>query len=62
MALDGSALGSIAFTLDEIVDRINQLAGAADPDDDALIELREVERQLQTSSRRLTKIVRRIKS
>ena len=60
MALDGNALSSISATLDELVKRIGSLAQDADADDDALIELREVERQLQTSARRLTKIVRRI--
>ena len=60
MALDGNALSSISATLDELVKRIASLAQDADADDEALIELREVERQLQTSARRLTKIVRRI--
>ena len=60
MALDGNALSSISATLDELVERIGHLAEKADSDDDALIELREVERQLQTSARRLMKIVRRL--
>ena len=60
MALDGNALSSISATLDELVDRIGRLAHDADDDEDALVELREVERQLQTSARRLTKIVRRV--
>lgn len=60
MALDGNALGSISYSLDDLIDRIGQLADRADDEDDALIELREVERQLQTSGRRLAKIVRRV--
>ncbi len=60
LALDGSALGSISATLDELVDRIGRLAADADAEDEALVELREVERQLQTAGRRLTKIVRRL--
>ena len=60
LALDGSALGSISATLDELIDRIGTLADAANAEDEALVELREVERQLQTSGRRLTKIVRHL--
>jgi hypothetical protein len=60
LALDGSALGSVSATLDELIARLRQLADAANEDDDALIELREVERQLQTTARRLAKIVRRV--
>lgn len=60
MALDGNALGSISYSLDDLIERIGQLADVADSEDEALIELREVERQLQTSARRLSKIVRRV--
>ena len=60
MALDSNALGSISYSLDDMVERIGQIADSADVDDDALAELREVERQLQTSARRLAKIVRRV--
>lgn len=60
MALDGNALGSISYSLDDLIERIGQLADIADSEDEALIELREVERQLQTSARRLSKIVRRV--
>jgi hypothetical protein len=60
LALDDSALGSISATLDELVDRIGTLADGAGADDEALVELREVERQLQTAGRRLAKIVRRL--
>ncbi len=44
----------------EVADRIGILADAADAEDEALVELREVERQLQTAGRRLAKIVRRL--
>lgn len=60
MTLDGNALGSISYSLDDLIERIGQLADRADTEDEALIELREVERQLQTSARRLGKIVRRV--
>jgi hypothetical protein len=58
MPLDVSALDSISATLDELTARLGQLADATGSDDDALLDLREVERQLQTCSRRLAKIVR----
>ncbi|MEM8924708.1 MAG: hypothetical protein AAGD35_14490 [Actinomycetota bacterium] len=60
MSLDASALGSISYTLDDLVRRIGEVADGATEDDEALGELREVERQLQTSVRRLNKVVRRI--
>lgn len=60
MALDGNALGSISYSLDDLIERIGELADRANDEDEALIELREVERQLHTSARRLTKIVRRV--
>jgi hypothetical protein len=57
MPLDVNALDSISATLDELTTRVGQLADGAS-DDDALLELREVERQLQTCGRRLAKVVR----
>ena len=60
MALDGNALGSISYSLDDLVERNGQLAEGASDEDEALVELREVQRQLETSARRLTKIVRRV--
>lgn len=62
MTLDVNALDSISATLSELTGRISQLIEASDDDEDALAELREVERQLQTSTRRLVKIVRRVSS
>ena len=62
MTLDVNALDSISATLQELTDRIGQLVEASNDDEDALAELREVERQLQTSTRRLAKIVRRVRT
>lgn len=60
MPIDANVLGSISASLAELTDRIGQLADHSGEDDEALVELREVERQLQTSGRRLAKIVRRV--
>lgn len=60
MPLDASALSSLSSSLDTVVERLGQLADGADPDEDALVELREVERQLQASSRRLARVIRRV--
>jgi len=60
MALDGNVLSSLSATLDDLIERLGELGDASSEDDEALVELREVERQLQTSSRRLAKIVRRV--
>ncbi len=59
MSLDASALDSISSTLGELTDRIGRLLDDADDDADGVSELREVERQLQVSTRRMVKIVRR---
>ncbi|MGF1597344.1 MAG: hypothetical protein ACFCVK_10530 [Acidimicrobiales bacterium] len=59
MPLDTNALGSISSSLDEITRRIGLMADAAGDDDDTLADLREVERQLETTRRRLDKILRR---
>lgn len=58
-ALDTSALDSISSTLGELTDRISALLDDVDEDADGVSDLREVERQLQISTRRLVKIVRR---
>ncbi len=60
MPLDTSALSALSATLDELTTRLGEVSRGADPEDDALSDLLEVERQLQTSSRRLTKIVTRV--
>ncbi len=60
MGLDVNALDSMSATLHELTDRISHLLADANEEDDAVAELREVERQLQSSTRRLTKIVRRV--
>ena len=60
MGLDVNALDSMSATLHELTDRISHLLADTNEEDDAVAELREVERQLQSSTRRLTKIVRRV--
>ncbi len=60
MALDHSALDSLASSLDDLVRRLTDLTSDAESDDDLLMELREVERHLQTSNRRLQKVVHRM--
>lgn len=61
MVLDVNALGSLSATLDDLTARIGQLADGSDADDEAVLELREVERQLQATSRRLATVLRRVK-
>ncbi len=60
MPIDQNALSSLSASLDDLTARIGDVARAAEGEDDALIELLEVERQLQTAGRRLEKIVRRV--
>ncbi len=62
MALDTSALSSLAGSLEELVRRLGELSVAVDEDDEVGVELREVERQLQTASRRLDKAARRARA
>ncbi len=58
MALDRIALSSLAATLEDLVSRLGTLAAEADDDEEGALELLEVERQLLTASRRLTKATR----
>lgn len=58
MPIDSTALSSLSASLDDITRRIGQLAAEADEDDDDRGELIEVERQLETASRRLDKLLR----
>jgi len=58
--LDSSALGSVSLSLDDLVERLRELAADTSEDDDIANELREVERQLSTASRRLHKAIRRL--
>lgn len=60
MGIDINALDSMSSTLQELTDRISHLLVETNEEDDAVAELREVERQLQSSTRRLSKIVRRV--
>ncbi len=59
MKIDVSALGSITLSLEELIDRLQQITRNVHEDDEVGAELREVERQLQTASRRLDKAMRR---
>ena len=60
MSLDKNALSSLSASLADLTNRIGDVARDASEDEDALIDVLEVERQLQTATRRLEKIVRRI--
>ncbi len=60
MTLDKNALSSLSASLVDLTNRLGDVARDAGEDDDALIEVLEVERQLQTASRRLEKILRRV--
>ncbi len=57
MPLDVNALDSLSATLDDLVNRLAVIATDAGDDDEIAIELREVGRQLETTSRRLVKAV-----
>ncbi|MFV0258773.1 MAG: hypothetical protein ACK5PP_10035, partial [Acidimicrobiales bacterium] len=59
--LDVGAIDSMANTLSELSTRMAATLGQADPDHDAMMELREIERQLQNLVRRLTKTTRRLR-
>lgn len=58
MAIDRHLLSSLSSTLDDVVARIGEVARAADETDEGAIDLREIERQLMTASRRLAKVAR----
>ncbi len=58
MAVDYHLLSSISATLEDVVRRLGEVARSADDDNDPVIDLIEVERQLTTASRRLAKISR----
>lgn len=60
MALDKNALSSLSASLDDLTTRLGEVARSAGEDEDALIEVLEVERQLTTARRRLEKIVHRL--
>ncbi|MFV0524545.1 MAG: hypothetical protein ACK5RL_08610 [Acidimicrobiales bacterium] len=59
--LDVGAIDSMANTLSELSARMATTLDQADPDHDAMLELREIERQLQNLVRRLTKTTRRLR-
>lgn len=58
MAIDYHLLSSLSSTLEDVVRRLGEVARSADDDNDPVIDLMEVERQLTTASRRLAKITR----
>ncbi|MDH4279908.1 MAG: hypothetical protein OEW83_17700 [Acidimicrobiia bacterium] len=58
MAIDYHLLSSLSSTLEDVVRRLGEVARSADDDNDPVIDLLEVERQLTTASRRLAKITR----
>lgn len=60
MPLDKTTLSSLSASLSDLTVRLGDVAREAGSDDEALIELLEVERQLETAGRRLEKILRRI--
>jgi hypothetical protein len=60
MPLDVNVLNSLSASLDELTGRLGEVARNAGDDDEALAEVLEVERQLQTAGRRLTKVLRRV--
>ncbi|MEM7272924.1 MAG: hypothetical protein AAF547_07605 [Actinomycetota bacterium] len=60
MPLDNNALSSLSASLDDLTARLGGVARDADVEDDAVLEVLEVERQLQTAGRRLEKIVHRL--
>jgi hypothetical protein len=53
-------LGSVASTLDQLVERIDGLAStvATGPDEDVALALLDVERSLRMGSRRLERLLR----
>jgi hypothetical protein len=60
MTLDRNALSSLSASLGDLTRRLGEVAREAGEDDEALIEVMEVERQLSTAGRRLEKIVHRL--
>ncbi len=56
MPLDKNALSSLSASLTDLTTRLGDVAREADGDEDTLIDVLEVERQLQTAGRRLEKI------
>ncbi len=62
MSVDVSALGSIQSSLDEVLERLGEQTYGLGDDDEIGSELREVQRQLATASRRLEKAQRRARS
>ena len=62
MPVDVSALGSIQSSLEEVLERLGDQTRGLDDDDEIGSELREVQRQLATASRRLEKAQRQARA
>jgi len=60
MTLDRNALSSLSASLGDLTSRLGEVAREAGEDEDAVMEVLEVERQLSTAGRRLEKIVHRL--
>ncbi|MEM7325498.1 MAG: hypothetical protein AAF531_20595 [Actinomycetota bacterium] len=60
MTLDRNALSSLSASLDDLTRRLGEVARQAGQDEDSVLEVLEVERQLTTAGRRLGKIVHRL--
>ncbi len=58
MSVDYSELSSLSSMLEETTNRIGEIAKSGDEEDEAILSLYEIERQLQTASRRLAKLLR----
>ena len=58
---NNTELSSLSAQLEELVSRVDQIRADAHDEDEDLSLLTEIERQLRTASRRLTKFVNGIK-
>ncbi|MFW2383552.1 MAG: hypothetical protein ACN4GZ_17495 [Acidimicrobiales bacterium] len=59
MSLDRVALGTIAMSLDELIDRLGAETVKASENDDIAIALLDIERQLQSCARRFNSTLRK---
>lgn len=60
MTLDRNALSSLSASLGDLTTRLGEVARQAGEDEDSVMEVLEVERQLSTAGRRLEKVVHRL--
>ncbi|MBT8240367.1 MAG: hypothetical protein KJN63_03990 [Acidimicrobiia bacterium] len=59
MSLDRVALGTIAMSLDELIDRLGAETVKANEHDEIAVALLDIERQLQSCARRFNSTLRR---